>query len=426
MALTLYVDGDRWRAHLTDVLARQPRAGPGRQGQRLRLRPAPAGPQGRVAGRRHPRRRHLRRAAPRRPAVRRVAARAHAVATVRAAPSDDPRVIHTVGRLEDLEALAAQGGPTDRPRVVARADDLDAAPRVHAPRDCARRRAWSLRPAASASRGSRCTCRWPGDAGTRTSAEVERLMNDVVAAGIDSSTTRTHDLGLPPHRRRARAPGRQYPDFTFRPRIGTALWLGDRGALSVRATVLDAHPVERGDIYGYRGRTAPRAGTILIVSGGTSHGIGLEAPTGDADPEGAGRLDRARWPRRGRVRAFAVHRGRQAAALRRAPAHAGLDAVHPRRVDRCPPWATRSTAGCGSPRRPSTPSRSAEDAGRSRVPRVAPSPDRARGVRRRAPPSRPGRAAPPPGPRSRGRRPGRRRRPPPRASRRGRSRRPAR
>ena len=33
----------------------------------------------------------------------------------------------------------------------------------------------------------------------------------------------------------------EYPDFTFRPRIGTSLWLGDRGALSVRATVLDAH-----------------------------------------------------------------------------------------------------------------------------------------------------------------------------------------
>ena len=50
----------------------------------------------------------------------------------------------------------------------------------------------------------------------------------------------------------------------------------------MRATVLDVHPVERGDTYGYRGRTAPRAGTILVVSGGTAHGIGLEAPTGDA------------------------------------------------------------------------------------------------------------------------------------------------
>jgi hypothetical protein len=45
--------------------------------------------------------------------------------------------------------------------------------------------------------------------------------------------------------------------------------------------VLDAHPVERGEIYGYRGRSTPKAGTILVVSGGTAHGIGLEAPTGD-------------------------------------------------------------------------------------------------------------------------------------------------
>jgi hypothetical protein len=49
----------------------------------------------------------------------------------------------------------------------------------------------------------------------------------------------------------------------------------------VTATVLDTHPVERGETYGYRGRSAPRTGTILVVSGGTAHGIGLEAPTGE-------------------------------------------------------------------------------------------------------------------------------------------------
>ena len=47
------------------------------------------------------------------------------------------------------------------------------------------------------------------------------------------------------------------------------------------ATVLDVHEVERGDVFGYRGRTAPKAGHILVVSGGTAHGIGLEAPIGD-------------------------------------------------------------------------------------------------------------------------------------------------
>ena len=45
--------------------------------------------------------------------------------------------------------------------------------------------------------------------------------------------------------------------------------------------MLDRHQVERGDTFGYRGRTAPKAGTILVVSGGTAHGIGLEAPSGD-------------------------------------------------------------------------------------------------------------------------------------------------
>jgi hypothetical protein len=72
-----------------------------------------------------------------------------------------------------------------------------------------------------------------------------------------------------------------FPDFTVRPRIGTDLWLGDRGALRVTATVLDVHEVERGDVFGYRGRTAPKHGHIVIVSGGTAHGIGLEAPTGE-------------------------------------------------------------------------------------------------------------------------------------------------
>lgn len=74
----------------------------------------------------------------------------------------------------------------------------------------------------------------------------------------------------------------RFPDLVIRPRVGTGLWLGDRAALQVTAEVLDAHPVERGDTYGYRGRSAPRRGTLLVVSGGTSHGIGLEAPTGEA------------------------------------------------------------------------------------------------------------------------------------------------
>jgi alanine racemase len=69
------------------------------------------------------------------------------------------------------------------------------------------------------------------------------------------------------------------PALKVRPRIGTALWLGDRTALRVAGTVLDRHRVSRGERIGYRQRPMPRDGWLLIVAGGTAHGIGLEAPT---------------------------------------------------------------------------------------------------------------------------------------------------
>ncbi len=74
------------------------------------------------------------------------------------------------------------------------------------------------------------------------------------------------------------------PQLTVRPRIGTSLWLGDLGALEVRATVLDRHFVERGERIGYRQRPVPRDGHVLIIAGGTSHGVGLEAPRAVASP----------------------------------------------------------------------------------------------------------------------------------------------
>jgi Alanine racemase, N-terminal domain len=64
----------------------------------------------------------------------------------------------------------------------------------------------------------------------------------------------------------------------IRPRVGTALWLGNRQALSTRATVLDVHPLHRGTPYGYRQRRAKSEGHLIVVSGGTAHGVGLEAP----------------------------------------------------------------------------------------------------------------------------------------------------
>lgn len=107
--------------------------------------------------------------------------------------------------------------------------------------------------------------------------EVTRLINDVVASGLPTRTVLVSHLTRDELDRLATS----YPDFTVRPRIGTDLWLGDRGALTVSAEVMDVHPVDRGETFGYRGRSAPKSGHIVIVSGGTAHGIGLEAPTGD-------------------------------------------------------------------------------------------------------------------------------------------------
>jgi hypothetical protein len=178
------------------------------------------------------------------------------------------RVVHTVGRLEDLRQLAARG---DRPRVVL--EQLTSMRRHGFT-------AAELREAAGLVSGvavEGVAMHMPMTRGSHM-PEVERLMGDLVAAEL--STRRVYVSHLTDAELESlRA---SWPDHEFRPRIGTSLWLGDRGALTVRATVLDAHPVRRGDVFGYRGRRVPRPGTLLVVSGGTAHGIGLESPTGGA------------------------------------------------------------------------------------------------------------------------------------------------
>jgi hypothetical protein len=105
-------------------------------------------------------------------------------------------------------------------------------------------------------------------------AEVDRLMTDVVAAGL--TTRRVYVSHL--MRDELATLRTTWGDYEFLPRVGTGLWLGDREALSAKATVLDVHEISRGDTFGYRGRSAPRHGYLVVVSGGTAHGIGLESP----------------------------------------------------------------------------------------------------------------------------------------------------
>ncbi|WP_457033095.1 alanine racemase [Kitasatospora sp. P5_F3] len=105
-------------------------------------------------------------------------------------------------------------------------------------------------------------------------AEVADWMDAIAAAGLPTGTVYLSHLGSADLARLAQ----RYPATEFRSRIGTRLWLGDAGALQARATVMDVTPVTKGDRYGYRQHRAPSDGHLLVVSGGTAHGVGLEAP----------------------------------------------------------------------------------------------------------------------------------------------------
>lgn len=268
MPLTLYVDGERWRAHLQHVRDAHPGIVPVLKGngygfglERLARRAAWLGVDTVAVGT----------YAEVAPVVPHFNGSVMVLTPWRPFEHKavfDGHVVHTVGRLEDLRALGAREG---RPRIV-----LERLTSMRRHGFSAR----DLREAAAHLDGvavEGVAMHLPISQGSHLT-EVNRLMTDVVAAGLP--TNRVYVSHLTDSEMGSLR--QSYPDYEFRPRIGTSLWLGDRDALRARATVLDVHPVERGDVYGYRSRTAPAAGTILVVSGGTAHGIGLEAPTGGA------------------------------------------------------------------------------------------------------------------------------------------------
>jgi len=195
-----------------------------------------------------------------------------------------PRVVHTVSRLEDLEALLAVDPQarlvlerlTSMRRHGLSAEDL----RTAVARVSAHRQA----------RLEGVAVHLPIEQGAHL-AEVERILAEVNAqAGPRIGQVWVSHLSGEELTRLQDA----HPDLRVRPRIGTDLWLGDRGALTVTSTVLDVHPLAKGEAFGYRGRAAPKDGHLLVVSGGTAHGIGLESPM-----SGSGLRDRAATAARG-------------------------------------------------------------------------------------------------------------------------------
>jgi alanine racemase len=271
MGLSLTVDGDRWRAHLRRVVDSTPGLVPVAKGNgygfslaRLARRAGWLGVDTVAVGTYEE--------------LPEVASRYDGDLLVLTPwrpfqPTVDPslarRVVHTVSRPVDLAALLeAQPGA----RYVL---ELATSMRRHgmtAPElwDLARRRG----------RGGLegVALHLPLATGRGHREEAERLLTAVVGAALPCATVWVSHLTED----ELSTLRTSYADLTLRPRIGTHLWLGERSALRVTATVLDVHELRRGDAFGYRGRTAPRDGHLLVVSGGTAHGIGLESPMGES------------------------------------------------------------------------------------------------------------------------------------------------
>lgn len=175
----------------------------------------------------------------------------------------DPRVIVTVARLADFEVLANLGG--ERPRVLVEcrtsmmrhglgADELEAAVFMA---DAFQIEGWTIHlPIAGDNVGE--------------ARAVGRRAREVLSVPLWFSHVPDQDY---------RALAKEFGPDSTRLRMGTRLWLGDPQALSVTATVLDVHPVKRGDRVGYHQRSVLTDGSVVVVSGGTANGIGLEAPT---------------------------------------------------------------------------------------------------------------------------------------------------
>ncbi|AYY15086.1 alanine racemase [Actinobacteria bacterium YIM 96077] len=177
----------------------------------------------------------------------------------------DERVIHTVSRPSDLHALVERGG---RPRIVL---EVLTSMRRHGV-DPTQLEAIAEPLAETRFEGFALHLPLAGD-----HRDEARELAEMAFGAVASSPVRR--IWVSHLSRQAASDVASAIDADVRVRVGSDLWLGDRSALSMRATVLDVHSLQRGERYGYRQRPARRAGHIVVVAGGTAHGVALEAPS---------------------------------------------------------------------------------------------------------------------------------------------------
>lgn len=188
----------------------------------------------------------------------------------------DPRLIHTVSRVEDVAAIAAR---LPGARVVVEA--VTSMARHGMDRHSLTEAARQIDASGLVVEGLAIHLPMAG----ANLAEARRWCAVLEASGLSTTTVFVSHLTLD-ELEQLRT---ERPNLTIRPRVGTALWLGRLDTLQVRSTVLDVHTVQRGERVGYRQGRVPRAGHVLVVAGGTSHGIGLEAPRAVAGVAGRGK-----------------------------------------------------------------------------------------------------------------------------------------
>lgn len=64
-----------------------------------------------------------------------------------------------------------------------------------------------------------------------------------------------------------------HPDRSFKIRLGTSLWHGDKSMMQLSADVIDHHPIESGMRAGYRQVRVDGPGEIVMVGCGTANGV---------------------------------------------------------------------------------------------------------------------------------------------------------